>query len=172
MAIRPKRFAASRCSPPSRAISSNSSATDNNIVAHNAPFDMKFVNHELRLAGFDEIPNHRVVDTLALARRKFPGGKHTLDVLCNRFGIDLSRREKHGALLDSQLLADVYVELRGGRQRGMSLEVETPTNAPIQAPAPTAEFARRHFPLGEADRNRHRAFLESIPNPLWERYLD
>lgn len=91
---------------------------DSPIVAHNATFDITFINHELTLFGFDEIENE-VIDTLALARKAFPGARHSLDALCTRFEIDNSNRTYHGALLDAQLLAEVYIELTGGRQHSI-----------------------------------------------------
>ena len=147
---------------------------DTRLVAHNASFDMAFVNHELVLAGFDKLKETRVVDTLALAKKKFPGARHTLDLLCTRFGIDLSRRVKHGALLDAELLADVYVELMGGRQRGMDLASPLAGEA---TPAGTLtvvrrqNWPRRQFSVPEAERERHSAFLEKLTSPIWARYL-
>jgi len=94
---------------------------DSPLVIHNASFDMKFLNAELRWANLKEIPYKQAIDTLDIARRKFPGAQNSLDALCRRFHIDNSRRTKHGALLDSEILAEVYLELMGGRQRGMSL---------------------------------------------------
>jgi len=88
------------------------------LVAHNAKFDMKFINFELQNIGFEPVKN-KVIDTLAIAKTKFPGQKNNLDVLCRRFGVDLSKRTKHGALLDAELLADVYIELLGGAQDAM-----------------------------------------------------
>lgn len=93
------------------------------LVAHNAGFDMAFVNAELRRIGQMAIDPGRVVDTLALARRKHPMGPNSLDALCRRYGIDNSRRTKHGALLDSELLAEVYIELIGGKQAALGLEI-------------------------------------------------
>lgn len=93
------------------------------LVIHNAAFDMKFLNAELGWAGRPGVPLVRAVDTLELARRRFPGAQNTLDALCRRFGVDNSSREKHGALLDSELLAEVYLELMGGRQPDLSLTV-------------------------------------------------
>jgi DNA polymerase-3 subunit epsilon len=91
------------------------------LVIHNASFDMKFLNWELRAMGLRELPWEQAVDTLAIARRRFPGSPASLDALCRRFGIDNSRREKHGALLDSEILAEVYLELVGGRQPDLVL---------------------------------------------------
>jgi DNA polymerase-3 subunit epsilon len=94
---------------------------DAKLVIHNAAFDMKFLNFELKRMGLPEIPWAQAVDTLAIAKQKFPGSPASLDALCRRFGVDNSRREKHGALLDSEILAEVYLELIGGRQPGLVL---------------------------------------------------
>jgi DNA polymerase-3 subunit epsilon len=94
---------------------------DAKLVIHNASFDMKFLNWELKAMGLRELPWEQAVDTLAIARRRFPGSPASLDALCRRFGIDNSRREKHGALLDSEILAEVYLELVGGRQPDLVL---------------------------------------------------
>lgn len=94
---------------------------DAKLVIHNAAFDMKFLNWELRTHGFPTLPNDQAIDTVAMARKKFPGSPASLDALCRRFGIDNSMREKHGALLDSEILAEVYLELIGGRQPDLVL---------------------------------------------------
>ena len=94
---------------------------DAKLVIHNAAFDMKFLNWELRTHGFPTLPNDQAIDTVLMARKKFPGSPASLDALCRRFGIDNSMREKHGALLDSEILAEVYLELIGGRQPDLVL---------------------------------------------------
>lgn len=99
---------------------------DAKLVIHNAAFDIKFLNFELKRMGLPEIPWSQAIDTLAIARQKFPGSPASLDALCRRFGVDNSKREKHGALLDSEILAEVYLELIGGRQPDLVL-------APAQA---------------------------------------
>src|SRR3546814_462399 len=96
---------------------------DSRLVAHNAQFDMGFLDRELSLCGHPKLGNERAIDTLAIARTRHPGAKHSLDALCTRYGVDRSHRVKHGALLDAQLLAQVYVELTGGRQIGLDLSL-------------------------------------------------
>lgn len=146
---------------------------DSPLVAHNAGFDFGFLNFELEKCGRPVVAMHRMVDTLSLARSKHPGAKHSLDALCMRFGVDRSQRIKHGALLDAQLLAQVYVELTGGRQIGLGLVAEAGTAAmrqsaqPIIARQPRA--ARPHAALAE-ELERHRAFIAKLVNPLWERF--
>jgi DNA polymerase-3 subunit epsilon len=145
---------------------------DSPLIAHNAGFDFGFLNHELGLCGRPAVCMTRMRDTLALARSKHPGAKHSLDALCTRFGIDRSHRVKHGALLDAQLLAQVYVELTGGRQIGLGLVAET-TRTIVAMPAARAAAeprpARPHEASAE-ELERHRAFLARIVNPLWERF--
>ena len=143
------------------------------LVAHNAGFDFAFLNHELGLCGRPAICTSRMRDTLALARSRHPGAKHSLDALCVRFGVDRSHRVKHGALLDEQLLAQVYVELTGGRQIGLGLVTDGAESVDAAAtPAPVRQFrpARPHRPL-PAEIERHRAFLARIVNPLWDRVV-
>jgi DNA polymerase-3 subunit epsilon len=145
---------------------------DSPLVAHNASFDFGFLNHELEHCGRTSVSMHRMVDTLSLARARHPGAKHSLDALCMRFGIDRSHRVKHGALLDAQLLAQVYVELTGGRQIGLGLVADagtvdvTKSAHPVIAREPRA--ARPHAALAE-ELERHRAFIAKLVNPLWER---
>lgn len=140
------------------------------LIAHNAAFDFGFLNGELKRCGRDVICLSRMVDTLLLARAKHPGAKHTLDALCSRFGIDRSHRVLHGALLDAQLLAQVYVELTGGRQIGLGLAAApSPVEADVVA-APVQRSIRpvRIFAPTEAELARHAAFVSSMKAPLWD----
>ncbi|HEC00689.1 MAG TPA: DNA polymerase III subunit epsilon [Sphingomonadales bacterium] len=135
---------------------------DAKLVAHNASFDMKFINWELAQVGHGKIPMSRAVDTLEIARRKFPGSPNTLDALCKRFSIDNSNRVKHGALLDAELLAEVYLELMGGRQRGFSLVPEEKTsvdvNTGVRDKENTFREPRPHF-VTDMERARHESFI-------------
>jgi DNA polymerase-3 subunit epsilon len=146
---------------------------DSPLVAHNAAFDFGFLNQELERCGRVVVGMHRMVDTLTIARSRHPGAKHSLDALCMRFGIDRSHRVKHGALLDAQLLAQVYVELTGGRQIGLGLVADTgsvtvqPASGPVVAREPRP--ARPHFAAVE-ELERHRAFIARLVNPLWARF--
>jgi DNA polymerase-3 subunit epsilon len=137
---------------------------DSPLVAHNAVFDFGFVNYELKRAGMKIIPDSRAVCTLELSRKKHPGAKHTLDALCGRYGIDLSQRTKHGALLDAELLAQVYVELLGGRQIGLDLATEI--IAETAAPVRTLVEARDHD-ASDAELLRHAAFIATLKDPVW-----
>ncbi|MEX1147321.1 MAG: DNA polymerase III subunit epsilon, partial [Sphingomonadales bacterium] len=139
------------------------------LVAHNAEFDMRFINAELRQLGFPTIDNRRVVDTLAMARQRFPGSPATLDALCKRFGIDNSARTKHGALLDSELLAEVYLELKGGRQVGLALADSQKTGAAQRQSSRIARAPRPHAPTLE-ELAAHEAFLDrEVTDPLWRK---
>ena len=146
---------------------------DSPLVAHNAGFDFGFLNHELERCGKPSVCMSRMVDTLTLARSKHPGAKHSLDALCMRFGIDRSQRIKHGALLDAQLLAQVYVELTGGRQIGLGLVADTAALNVQQASRPVTvrepRPARPHSAAAE-ELERHRAFIAQLVNPLWSRF--
>jgi len=139
------------------------------LVAHNATFDFGFLNGELGRCGRPPIGMHRMVDTIVIARTRHPGAKHSLDALCSRYGIDRSARTFHGALLDAQLLAQVYVELTGGRQIGLGLVSETRVeDRPILVnAAPAVVRPARVFAASEAELARHAAFLSSVSNPLW-----
>jgi DNA polymerase III subunit epsilon len=144
------------------------------LIAHNASFDFGFLNHELQRCARDPICMSRMIDTLLMARSKHPGAKHSLDALCARFGVDRSQRVKHGALLDAQLLAQVYVELTGGRQIGLSLghasataDAEAASGARVER---IVRDPRPHAP-SEEERTRHRSFIARLTSPLWGRFL-
>lgn len=139
------------------------------LVAHNAGFDFGFLNGELGRCGRPLVDLGRMVDTLTIARSRHPGAKHTLDALCVRYGIDLSARQLHGALLDAQLLAQVYVELTGGRQITLGLAVDTPIIRETREEAPARVHVRpaRHFAPSDAELARHAAFLKTVEEPLW-----
>ena len=141
------------------------------LIAHNAGFDFSFLNGELERCGHPIVCRTRMVDTLQIARAKHPGAKHTLDALCSRYGVDRSHRVLHGALLDAQLLAQVYVELNGGRQIGLGLVAETiVAAAPALAAAPVAAVARppRRFSATVEELAAHAAFLKGVKEPLWQ----
>lgn len=155
---------------------------DDPLIIHNAAFDMKFLNAELQLIGKPAIPYTQAVDTLLIARKKFPGAPASLDALCRRFGVDNSNRELHGALLDSELLAGVYLELSGGRQPGLifqddggEAQAEEATQdggANSAGLSPRQPQRRRERPLQpritEDERARHAAFLNDLPHSaIW-----
>jgi DNA polymerase-3 subunit epsilon len=146
---------------------------DSPLIAHNASFDFGFLNLELERCGRQPVSMTRMIDTLMLARSKHPGAKHSLDALCVRFGIDRSQRIKHGALLDAQLLAQVYVELTGGRQIGLGLVADTATVSVSKSSHPVTvrehRAPRPHAPAME-ELERHRAFIAQLINPLWARF--
>ncbi|HYC24772.1 MAG TPA: DNA polymerase III subunit epsilon [Roseiarcus sp.] len=144
------------------------------LVIHNAEFDIRFINAELERAGLAPIATGRVVDTLALARRKHPGAPNSLDALCDRYRIDRSRRIKHGALLDAEILVEVYGELLGGRQRSLVFAMASPEGR-TNAAAPLERKDRWRTTvclLSEAEQAAHRALVAKLgPNALWRRYL-
>jgi DNA polymerase-3 subunit epsilon len=140
------------------------------LIAHNAGFDFAFLNGEMGRCGRPLVCTTRMVDTLQIARIRHPGAKHSLDALCSRYGIDRSHRVLHGALLDAQLLAQVYVELMGGRQIGLGLVADVaaamPSVAPAARPGATVRPPRVFRP-SEAELAAHTAFLQTIDAPLW-----
>ena len=145
---------------------------DATLVIHNAPFDMKFLNYELKTAGHAILPMSRAFDTVALARQKYPGSPASLDALCRRFGIDNSMREKHGALLDSEILAEVYLELIGGRQPDLTLN---PANGKSAAALDAAWRPKpRPNPLPDrltaAEATAHQAFVTKLgATAIWKK---
>jgi DNA polymerase-3 subunit epsilon len=147
---------------------------DAHLVAHNADFDMKFINAELARVGCAAIHNKRVIDTLKIARLKFPGSPASLDALCRRFSIDNSAREFHGALLDSQLLAEVYLELKGGRQHGLGLMAE---QNPLAQQAAVLSLQAGHerpyreprlFAPSEEELAAHENMVAQLSHPVWK----
>jgi DNA polymerase-3 subunit epsilon len=154
---------------------------EDQMVIHNASFDMAFINAELARLSLPEYPMSRAVDTLAIARKKFPGAQANLNALCRRFEIDNSHRDLHGALVDADLLTEVYIELLGGRQPNLSLDVartekqeqkqanETPIAQPgFSMRRDAAQFSRPHMP-SEAELSAHEGFLKKIEDPIWKR---
>ncbi|NDE91129.1 MAG: DNA polymerase III subunit epsilon [Alphaproteobacteria bacterium] len=148
--------------------------SDDPLVIHNAPFDMAFLNAELQRIGFSPLAKTRAIDTVLLARKAFPGAPASLDALCKRFKIDASTRQLHGALLDSRLLADVFVELSGGKQTGLNMEFahdkKSKSKAEKRADKNSA-VARplRDFPLTDDERAIHEAAVASIKDNLWKK---
>ena len=142
---------------------------DDPLIAHNADFDMGFINAEFVRLGLGRLDN-KVIDTLPLARKAKPGGRHTLDSMCEFYKVDTSKRVKHGALLDSELLADVYINLLGGRQHGMDLVVVEEKKA-VEAP----RFAPRSLPsrLTAEEMQAHAAFVDKLGgNAIWKKYQE
>lgn len=150
------------------------------LVIHNAPFDMGFINAELEKLGRTALPMDRAIDTLTMARRKFPGAQANLNALCRRFEIDNTHRDLHGALIDADLLASVYIELLGGRQPDLSLEPERAAAKTREKPAAAngpagfdlqedpSKFDRPHAP-SETEKAAHARLLESFKDPIWHR---
>jgi len=144
------------------------------LVAHNAPFDMKFLNCQLREINKEQIDDSRVIDTLILAKKKFPGARANLDELCRRFGVDNSKRTVHGALLDAQLLADVYLELLGGHEPAL-LDSQNDEKVDIKTLSkrePEPNFKKevrkvRYFEIPENELKNHTDFLQKIKGALW-----
>lgn len=139
---------------------------DAKLVIHNASFDMKFINEELSWIGRPRLPMDQAIDTLEIARRKFPGAQNSLDALCRRFGVDNSVREKHGALLDSELLAEVYLELVGGRQPGLVLSMDTARKDRPETAAAVPSIGARPEPLpsllSAEEATTHESFVASL----------
>lgn len=151
---------------------------DSPLVAHNAGFDFGFINHELELCGLEPVSRDRMVDTVAIARRKHPGAKLSLDALCSRYGIDRSHRTKHGALLDAELLAQLYVELQGGRQIGLELAAEArpggQDSGAEQVVTVTSTVTRvfrspRPHAASAEELARHGEFMAGFSEPIWSR---
>jgi DNA polymerase III subunit epsilon len=139
---------------------------DSQLIAHNAEFDFAFLDHEFRLLRLPTLSAHRMIDTLALAKVRFPGMPNSLDALCRRFAIDLSARTTHNALLDCRLLADVYLELTGGRQRGLVLTMEKPAEAAVLYTYDRNRNPRLIVPAPE-ELAAHAAFVGRLSDAVW-----
>jgi DNA polymerase-3 subunit epsilon len=139
------------------------------LVIHNAEFDMKFINAELKASGFPSLSMKRVIDTIPIAREKYPGQPASLDALCRRFKIDLEERKFHGALLDSQLLSEVYLELKGGRQHGLGLMSEAAIAGSQQLNARIKRQKREHrvFGVSAEEVKAHSDFIAKFKANLW-----
>ena len=141
---------------------------DSPLVAHNAPFDFGFLDAEFARTGHPRLDRARMIDTLALAKTRYPGMPNSLDALCRRLGIDLSARTTHNALLDCKLLAEVYVELTGGRQRGFSLAADAETELTGITYAPLGPRTPRPIVLTDDALAAHAAFVARLKDPVWQ----
>jgi DNA polymerase-3 subunit epsilon len=142
--------------------------SDDVLVIHNAEFDLGFLNAEMARLERPALAPRQVVDTVMLAREKFPGAPASLDALCRRFSIDNSRRTVHGAMLDSELLAEVYLELMGGRQPDLSLAAGKTSAAPTESVPRTERPPRPHIP-SEAELATHESFVDALKDPVWKK---
>ena len=140
------------------------------LVIHNASFDMKFLNAELGKLGIEPLPMARAIDTVGMARTKFPGSPASLDALCKRFNIDLSARDKHGALVDAELLAGVYLELLGGRQAALELAAEEQAMMQAVIASEADRIVRRVFAPSAEELAAHAGFMAKIKEPIWAKY--
>ena len=141
--------------------------SNSTLIIHNAPFDLAFINMELNRLGEPSISSERVIDTLVLARKKFPGAQANLDALCRRFAIENRHRELHGALVDAALLADVYIELIGGKEPTLGLSAKKTNTV---AEDTTRVYQKpRSFPVTEEELELHRAFVKTLINPIWDK---
>ena len=146
---------------------------DATLIAHNAKFDMKFINAELKNANLPQVPLNQSLDTLEIARKKFPGAQNSLDALCRRFNIDNSSRQKHGALLDSEILAEVYLELVGGRQPDFSLSLVGQSKLESTSDSSYAALSRPkklNSLVTDVEKKAHNDYIKSLGNSaIWNK---
>lgn len=142
---------------------------EDTLVIHNAPFDMKFLNYELKKANRPLLKYEHVLDTLVIARKKYPGSRVNLNELCKRFNVDASRRTVHGALLDSELLADVYLAMILDKELKFSQPIEKKEKKDIHTNVSRETLSPRSFELLAEELEAHKEFLKKIKNPLWEK---
>ena len=136
------------------------------LIIHNAPFDIGFLNSELSAIGRNAIDENRIIDTLPMARQKFPGAQVNLNALCRKYNIDNSQRDLHGALVDADLLASVYLELIGGKQPGLGLANEQKKQG-LKESVVQKKRLKRVFAINATELEAHSRLLESIANPIW-----
>ena len=136
------------------------------LIIHNAPFDIGFLNSELSAIGRNAIDENRIIDTLPMARQKFPGAQVNLNALCRKYNIDNSHRDLHGALVDADLLANVYLELIGGQQPGLQLATERKKQG-ITESVVQKERVKRVFAVNATELEAHSRLLDSLANPIW-----
>ena len=151
---------------------------DNKVIIHNAPFDLGFLNAELSKCDMEELKEEQVIDTLIISRKKYPGQSVSLDALCRRFNIDLTTREKHGALLDARLLSQVYLELMGGNQTSLEFNNLVSDNL-INNEIISKDLHNRYLDnkirpikniiLDQQDYNKHKNFIKNLPNNIWSK---
>ena len=139
---------------------------DDPLIIHNAPFDMSFLNSEFLAIGYKTIDNERIIDTLPMARNKFPGAPVNLNALCRKYNIDNSNRDLHGALIDAGLLASVYLELIGGRQPGLTFGNNQENPKPTELAVQKARI-KRVFAVNTAELNAHAKLLDDLADPIW-----
>ena len=141
--------------------------SEGELVIHNAKFDVGFLNYELELSSNTNLKNFRVIDTLLLARKMFPGVANNLDALCRRYNIDTSKRKKHGALLDAELLADVFLEMNGGRQQGINLKFENKIKARNLINTKNSVYSKKIVSPSKEEFLEHQNILQNIKNNFW-----
>ncbi len=141
--------------------------SEGELVIHNAKFDVGFLNYELELSSNTSLKKFRVIDTLLLARKMFPGAANNLDALCRRYNIDTSKRKKHGALLDAELLADVFLEMNGGRQQGINLEFENKIKARNLINTKSNLYSKKIVSPNKEEFLEHQNVLQNIKNNFW-----